>query len=270
MRKIWIVFAAEIRKQQQHNYHSYFVWFSLLIWPILGFLEVYYTYKPFSLEGNMVGIHDSRELLAFLASGYMAYNCFWSMVQNAWSMSCDERTGGTLEMEFLSPANRLAMNYGKAMGALLQEVWMFSCFCGFVLIYTGRIRMNNWYLLPAVFALLMVASAILGGMLNAVFLLSRDASIAMNVLDTPMILFSGTRIPVDGFPLWARMISVLFPLTYCLNIIRAVLNIAGRSQEWMWDLGRLLICLGIMIGITIWILSRAEKRNRRTGELLFY
>ena len=39
---------------------------------------------------------------------------------------------------------------------------MFSCFCGFVLIYTGRIRMNNWYLLPAVFALLMVASAIWG------------------------------------------------------------------------------------------------------------
>ena len=73
-----------------------------------------------------------------------------------------KRCGNYVEYYVCRDVNRLAMNYGKAMGALLQEVWMFSCFCGFVLIYTGRIRMNNWYLLPAVFALLMVASAIWG------------------------------------------------------------------------------------------------------------
>ena len=51
MKKIFLVIKAEIKKQQKHDYHSAFVYLSLLIWPILGFLEVYYTYKPFSLTG---------------------------------------------------------------------------------------------------------------------------------------------------------------------------------------------------------------------------
>ena len=70
MKKIFLVIKAEIEKQQKHDYHSAFVYLSLLIWPILGFLEVYYTYKPFSLTGYM-GISDSKELLAFLGTGFM-------------------------------------------------------------------------------------------------------------------------------------------------------------------------------------------------------
>ena len=182
MRKSLLVMKAEIKKQQQNDYHSYFVYFSLLVWPILGFWEIYYTYRPFEAQG--------RELLAFLGTGFMAYTCFWSMVQNAWSMSNQERKNGTLEIAFLTPANRfslrLAMVYGKALGALLQEVWMFCCFCIFVLFYTKTLRWDNLALLPLFLMLLLAASTVWGGMLNAVFLFSRDASILMDLFDAPM------------------------------------------------------------------------------------
>ncbi|XCP86437.1 ABC transporter permease [Roseburia hominis] len=270
MREILLVIYAEIRKQKQHNYHSYFVYFSLLIWPILGFLEVYYTYKPFELTGNIAGIGNAQTLLAFLATGYMAYNCFWSMVQNAWSMSYDERTGGTLEIAFLTPANRLALNYGKALGALIQEAWMFCCFCLFILFYTRSLSLANWYLFPLIFLLLVASSTIWGGMLNAIFLFSRDASIIMDLFDTPMLLFSGTRIPLNAFPLWARLISLLFPLTYCLNLIRLTLHIHQQPTSLFPDLIKLLICLTTMIAITQILLKKAEQTNRQTGELLFY
>ena len=105
MKKSLLVIRAEIFKQQRHDYHSAFIWFSLLVWPVLGFLEVYYSYKPFVFTGYM-GMADGKELLAFLGTGYMAYTCFWSMVQNAWSMANQERKGGTLEITFLTPANR--------------------------------------------------------------------------------------------------------------------------------------------------------------------
>ena len=164
-----------------------------------------------------MGISNSEELLAFLGTGFMAYTCFWSMVQNTWSMAIQEREGGTLEITFLSPANRLAMTYGRALGALIQEVWMFCCFCVFILVYTKSIQLNNIFLLPLVFMLLIVSSTIWGGMLNTIFMFSRDASIFMNIFDTPMTLFSGTRLPRNCFPLWAKVISLIFPLTYCIN-----------------------------------------------------
>lgn len=269
MKKILRVIRAEIVKQQQHNFHSSFVYFSLLIWPILGFLEVYYTYKPFSITGYM-GISNSKELLAFLGTGFMAYTCFWSMVQNAWSMADQERMGGTLEIAFLSPANRMAMNYGRALGALIQEVWMFCCFCVFILIYTETLQLNNIVLLPLIFLLLIVASTIWGGMLNTIFMFSRDASIVMDVFDTPMTLLSGTRIPISCFPQWAKIVSLIFPLTYCINIIRFALNIQEAGNNWVTDLTRLVVCLSVMCVITIYLIHKVEKHNRKTGELQFF
>ncbi|MGN1378685.1 MAG: ABC transporter permease [Dorea sp.] len=269
MKKYLLVMRAEIQKQQQYDYHSAYVYLSLLVWPILGFFEVYYTYRPFEMTGFM-GISNSRELLAFLGTGFMAYTCFWSMVQGAWSMANQERMGGTLEISFLTPANRLAMNYGKALGALIQEVWMFCCFCVFILIYTGTLKLQNIFLLPLIFFLLIISSTIWGGMLNAIFLFSRDASIVMNLLDTPMTLFSGSRIPVSCFPWWAKLISCVFPLTYCLNIIRFVFHIREEGKDWVADLAGLMLCLCIMIAFTVFLIRKAEEHNRETGELQFY
>ena len=254
MRKSLLVMKAEIKKQQQNDYHSYFVYFSLLVWPILGFLEIYYTYRPFEVQG--------RELLAFLGTGFMAYTCFWSMVQNAWSMSNQERKNGTLEIAFLTPANRLAMVYGKALGALLQEVWMFCCFCIFVLFYTKSLRWDNLALLPLFLMLLLAASTVWGGMLNAVFL--------MDLFDAPMTLFAGTRIPVSCFPQWAKVISLFFPLTYCLNMIRFILGLQKQDNDVFVSLAGLIICLAVMLFITKYLLDKVEKHNRETGELQFY
>lgn len=264
-----LVVKAEIQKQQQYDYHSAFVYFSLLIWPILGFFEVYYAYQPFSSSGYP-GIPDNRELLAFLGSGFMAYTCFLSMVQNAWSMSGQERRYGTLEAAYLSPASRLALTYGKALGALIQEVWMFCCFCLFLLFCTRTLRPDNLILLPLIFLLLILSATLWGGMLNALFLFSRDSSIAMDVFDTPMTLFSGARIPVSCFPRWARILSCCFPLTYCLNLIRFLLHIRESEAGWQKNLAGLALCLGIMIVLTQILLKRAERRNRETGELQFY
>lgn len=269
MRKILLVMKAEIVKQQQNDYHSYFVYFSLVIWPILGFLEIYYTYKPFQLSGFM-GIETSSDLLSFLGTGFMAYTCFWSMVQNAWSMSNQERKNGTLEITFLTPANRMAMVYGKALGALLQEVWMFCCFCIFVLFYTKTLRWDNLFLLPLFLILLLTASTIWGGMLNIIFLFSRDASFVMDLFDAPMTLFAGTRIPVNCFPKWAKVISLFFPLTYCLNIIRFILGIQKQDKDIFYSLGGLMLCLAVMVLITRYFIVKVEKHNRETGELQFY
>lgn len=270
MNNIWIVLKGEIVKQHHNSFHSYFVYFSLLIWPILGFLTVYFTYKPFELKGsNMLWISNSKDLMIFLSTGYMAYTCFWSMVQNAWQLGWTERQSGTLEIAFLSPANRLVMLYGKALGALLQETWMFLCFCIFVLFYAGGINVNSIFLLPIVFILLILSATVWGGMMNAIFLFSRDASILMNLFDDPMVLFSGVRVPTNNFPVWAKAIASIFPLTYCLNIIRAVF-VKFELAQCLSELLKLLVCLSIMIGITVLCMKKAEQINRNSGEFSLF
>lgn len=107
-------------------------------------------------------------------------------------------------------------------------------------------------------------------MLNTIFMFSRDASIVMDIFDTPMTLFSGTRIPISCFPQWAKLISLIFPLTFCNNIIRFVLNIQRKENGWGKNLIGLVICLVVMILITIFLTHKVEQHNRKTGELQFY
>ena len=154
-----------------------------------------------------------------------------------------------------------------AFGALIQEVWMFCCFCVFILFYTKAIQFNNILILPFVFLLLLLSSTIWGGMLNSIFMFSRDASIVMDIFDTPMTLFSGSRIPRNCFPFWAKMISLVFPLTYCINIIRFVLNIGGEGKQWILNIVGLLVCMCIMVAVTVVLTYQVERHNRETGEL---
>ena len=125
-------------------------------------------------------------------------------------------------------------------------------------------------ILPFIFLLLLLSSTIWGGMLNSIFMFSRDASIIMDIFDTPMTLFSGSRIPRNCFPFWAKMISLVFPLTYCINIIRFVLNIGGKGKQWILNIAGLLVCMCIMVAVTVVLTYQVERHNRETGELQLY
>ena len=85
-----------------------------------------------------------------------------------------------------------------------------------------------------------------------------------------MTLFSGSRIPRNCFPFWAKMISLVFPLTYCINIIRFVLNIGGKGKQWVLNIAGLLVCMCIMVAVTVVLTYQVERHNRETGELQLY
>ncbi len=120
-----------------------------------------------------------------------------------------------------------------------------------MIIYTGTLTSENLFLMPVILLLLLVSSTIWGGMLNIIFMFSRDASIIMNILDTPMTLFSGTRVPVSSFPQWAKIVSLIFPLTYCINLIRFVFSFQKSGEGWLTNLAGLIICLIVMIVISL-------------------
>lgn len=270
LNKILQIIKAEMIKQHRIAFHSKLIYFSLLIWPMFYFFNAYYNYKPFNItKSNWVGINSNNDLLIFLVIGLLGYITFWSMVQSSWQMSM-ERQNGTLEIIFLSPANRLAMMYGRAAGALIENIWMFVVFSLLLIFWIQGIPFINLIKLPIVFVVLIISAIIWGGLLNVIFLFSRDASILFTVLDEPMVLFSGVRFPTSLFPIWAKFISVIFPLTHVLLIIRYLLEENYSIQMLTSSISSLLITLGLIIFLTIWLLNKAEKNSRKTGNFNFY
>lgn len=264
------LFISELKKEHRNIFHSPLIYFSLFIWPVIGFITTYYAFKPFQLDSNspLNRFINPDNLILFLLTGYLAYIFFWSLVQSAWQMSY-ERQSGTLEMIFLTPVHRLAFVYGRSFSYLVEGVWLFTIFTVISLFFIDGITFNLWSIFLA-FVTLLVSAIIWGGFLNTIFLFSRDAGFLYTILDEPMSIFSGVKLPPLAFPLWAKIIALCFPLTYSLQILRLLVIEQTSFTEIIPYLFALIAVLTILVITTVLLLKKAEQHMKTTGNMVLF
>lgn len=262
-------FRAEMTKQNLNYFNSASAYVFLFLLPVLVFFVTLYTYQVFDLSHlRPYGINSRDELVVFLVSGSLGYYCFFSMVESALYIQ-SERENGTLEMVFLTPASRMGLLYGRALGGLIQNMWMYSAFSLLIMLASHRVSVGSLLKVPLAFAVVVVASTVWGGFINAIFLTTRDVNFWFVLTDEPMRLLSGTIIPVAAFPAAVKAVSAVFPLTYCLIVVRALL---GGSSEGLGWTGVLVfaLSLSVVVLLTFAVTILAERHNRKTGSLQLY
>lgn len=268
MKELIQVFWAEAKKSHRLNFHSSLIYFSLLIWPAITYVSAYFSFKPFDLGvySPLNRFLSSENIGLFLLTGYLGYIFFWSLVQSAWQMSF-ERYAGTLELIFLSPVSRLGVIYGRASADLLEGVWLFSTFAFLVAAMVGGVHIAGWWSIPLSLLILVVAAVIWGGFLNVIFLFSRDSGFLYTILDEPMLIFSGVRIPVAAMPYWGKVIALVFPLTYVLEIMRNLVIEGYGFTQILPSLGILFVVLTVLFLVSSRLLILAEKHALKTGNI---
>ena len=264
---------SEMRKQHRIYFHGLIVYLSLLVWPVLELLTYFYMIKPFtSNQTNHAAIHGylgSGSLEAFLLIGYIGYTFFFSLVQSAWHFSF-ERFEGTLELIFLSPANRFAVVLGNAISSFFESVWLITVFTVVAYVIVGNLNSANLSLLPLGFIALVVASIAWGTLLNSLFLLTRDSTLFHTLFQEPLCFFSGVRFPINFFKPWMLSISYIFPLTYCLKILRTITLFHGGLLDIATDAIILVFLIALMFGASYVLLRIAERHAKRTGALALF
>ncbi|WP_432405170.1 ABC transporter permease [Wukongibacter sp. M2B1] len=265
------VIISEAFKQHKNYFHSKIIYFTMLLWPILLFLTAYYTYKPFRLEAatKHISYLNEENLITFILIGYVAQMFFRSFVQSAWFFSF-ERIYGTLELIYLSPANRLALVFGNSLSSLLQNVWLFVVFSVGVVVVLKNILFPGLLMSLIGVLSLIIPSIMWGGLLNSLFLFSRDTRILFTILEEPMELFGGVKIPVSIFPLWAKGLSYIFPLTYSIKILRRIF-LKGESLTELMPILSFVLCLSLfMLMLTIILLKLGEVYAKKTGNMALF
>ncbi|CCN85941.1 putative ABC transporter, permease protein [Vibrio nigripulchritudo SFn27] len=218
------VIKHEVRKSLLVNFVNKYSIISLVLWPVLAMSTIWFTYQSFDIESLGIKYIDSyNDLFIFLIIGYTGQICFWNMTQSAWQMSI-ERVNGTLEMIHLSPTNVFIVCLGRSIGALIQTIWVLALFSVIVttLLHSGETEISFFSIIFS--CLMLILPAICWGVfMNVIFLFTREAGFVFDICDAPMELFSGVKIPIEIFPIWAFSISAIFPLTYSLTIVRCIL-----------------------------------------------
>jgi ABC-2 type transport system permease protein len=207
--------------------------------------------------------------LLFIVTGYLGFTFFYSVVQTAWVNAGLERASGTLETLFLTPANRLALVIGNSLMGLLESVWMFFVFAAVVIVAQAGGHASALALLVS-FVIILLPAVGWGTFLTAFMLFARDAGLIYTVLDDPMQFFSGVRFPVAALPLWGRLASLLFPLTFSLRVVRGLLvegaDLAGVARGIALALG----ATALLVVAAVVVLRVGERRAKRTGSLILF
>jgi ABC-2 type transport system permease protein len=260
---------AEMLKQHRNYFHSKIIYISLFIWPIISFISAYFSFKPFNISNTAVPYLNEKNLIIFILLGYICMSFFRSLVQSAWRFS-SEREYGTLELIYLTPTNRMAVILGNALSSLFESVWVMVVFSSAILILKYKYFNIN---IPAslVVTLFMILMAIMWGMLlNSLFLFSRDSGFLFTILEEPMEIFAGVKVPTNVFPLWAKAISLIFPLTYAVDAMRRVFLNGSSLYEVRGFIFISIIILAVMFLIISLCLTLGEKHAKKTGNMTLF
>ncbi len=263
------VLLAEIKKQHRNYFYSRTIYISLFLWPILSFITTNYSFHAFDLTKSKIPYITPENVVVYLLLGYMCMSFFRSLVQSAWRFSF-ERFHGTLELIFLSPGNRAAVLLGNAVSSLFESIAVIVVFTVSVLAFKSKVLSVR--LLPCIVVFLLITCmAIVWGMfLNSLFLFSRDTNFLYTVLEEPMEIFSGVKVPVTLFPFWAKVIGAVFPLTYAIEAVRRTM----LMESSLYEVRALLLISLMIIVVLLFAISRilriVEKHIRISGNLTLF
>lgn len=260
---------GEACKQHRNYFHNKTIYISLFVWPFLSFLTAYYGYLPFEIEVAEIGYINADNILIYLLLGYMCMSFFRSLVQSAWNFSY-ERQSGTLEYIYLSPGNRFGVLLGNALSSVFESVIVMVVF-GVSIMFLHRevLRMQLWTCL-VVFLLMTLMAIGWGVFLNACFLFSRDTDFLFTILEEPMEIFSGVKVPTVLFPGWAKVISMIFPLTYALEAVRETVLNQATFSDLSGFFAVSAVILVLLFGSTLITIQIVEKHMRATGNATLF
>jgi ABC-2 type transport system permease protein len=235
------------------------------LFPVLFYSSLYFTYEAAGRESV-----DAVSPAAFLLVGIFGMTLWSSAIWSGGYAVETERSAGTINSLFLSPASRGAVVIGYSLGAI-------AIFVAPTMLVTTLLALSlgvDFDIVDPVavavsFAALLFAAIALGYLLAGAFVLTRRANMFANFLQTPIYLLSGMVVPIDDLPAWLQWFAYGFPVSAGMEALRGTL-LSGETLGANADvlLRLVLVSLALML-VGQWLLGRVEHAARDAGTLDF-
>ena len=168
-----------------------------------------------------------------------------------------ERSSGTLFRLLATPLHEseLVSGYATAFGALGTMQSAVLLVVGVLLFHITII--GNIFIAFAVIALLAIVSQALGILLSSLARREAQAVQFLPLIVLPAFLLSGIFWPIESIPAWLRPVSYIFPPTYAVEAMRAVILRGWGLDKILPDIVALLIfALVFLVSATIFLRRR--------------
>jgi len=183
----------------------------------------------------------------------MLFNSIFAGISVLW-----DREFGFLKEILVASVKRFAIVLGRIAGgittALIQAILILilSLFLGFKI-------SNPLGIILAILFMILIGIGFIGfGIAVASILENTESfSLIMQLFVFPTFLLSGAFFPVSNLPKWLKPVSLINPLTYGVDGLRA--SLIGFSQFSLFlDFAILLIFGSLMVALGSWLFNKTE------------
>jgi ABC-2 type transport system permease protein len=187
--------------------------------------------------------------LDFMAPGILAQSVLFGAIFYGISLIW-ERDLGILQKFLVSPARRSALVSGRAISSTVRSLFQ-AALVYVVALLLGVDLQFRWWAVAGVLLTVMLGSAIFStfSLIAACIVKSRERFMGIGqVLTMPLFFASNAIYPLSLMPGWLRTLSRVNPLTYQVDLLRALMVHGGQSVFGLAnDIGILLLILTLLI-----------------------
>ena len=208
-----------------------------------------------------MGIGDLVELpfagpnfTEFFAAGLIAVAAMGSAIQIGVSLIRDRE--GAIGNLLVAPISRAALLLGKMLAELTEQGMTFLVALA-IFLSSAHVPLLGFLKAIPIVALLVVGFSSFGIIASMVFFSTKAYNSFLTFVISPLIFLSGAFFPLESFPPILRVLSLLNPLTYGVDAIRAA--VFGTSTLGMtFDLIVLVPFAAITFGLSWWLFEQRE------------
>ena len=205
--------------------------------------------------------------IAYTALGNAVATICYSSIFSVCQTTDSEKQQGTMEHLLVSPANRLALYFGRGLIPIFVSLATVTVGIAYaVLLFGVHIAPSSVPSLAVSVGLTAFAMVGFGLLLGGVALYLRTSLILANIFLFIGLLLSGVNFPTSQLPTVLQWVGYGLPLTWGLDAIRA--SVAGDSLGTIVVLwGAVAAAAAVSYGLSIGLWKTFEHRALSTGSI---
>ncbi len=204
--------------------------------------------------------------VSFTALGNAVATVTYSSVFSVCQTTDSEKWQGTMEHLLVSPANRLALYFGRGLIPILISLATVSVGLTYAAVFFGvPIPLADVPALAVSVVLTAFAMVGFGLLLGGVALYLRTSIILGNIFLFAGLLLSGVNFPLSALPLPLQYAGDALPLTWGLAAIRAAVHEGPGPLPVLWGATALAAAVSFGAAISLWEVF--ERRALSTGSI---
>ncbi|NOY61791.1 MAG: ABC transporter permease [Gammaproteobacteria bacterium] len=160
-----------------------------------------------------------------------------------------EITAGTVDRMLVSPVSRVSIVLSRILHSAVQVVLQVLIILIVAALFGASITLNPFYLLLGMLIVFFLAVAFAALSNGFAIALQREEPLVMigNLMTLPLMFFSTAMVPAAFMPTWIQNISLVNPINYAVESVRAVL--VGDIELGLYAKG--LVVLIVFAGVTL-------------------